>query len=269
MTVTMRPSTTPNLDLILQTIRTMESHNNYQAQNRTSSASGAYQIIDSTWHGFGGYVHAKDAPPAVQDDKARQMVLSYLQRANGDVSAVPQYWYYPAGVGKPNLVPPGNSLSMGQYTTAWLKVYHSLGGSGSSAQFPTSTGNAIELASSTSGGFKEHCLIRAPKASFKVFGVGPTLGGNCLFSTNQARAVGGALMVGMGSVVLLLGISLLVVGKVSLPGVPGAGFLNAAQDRSERRRFDRAAEQGASNERNAPMHDVGGRQTMGNYEEPF
>lgn len=47
-----------------------ESGGNYDAENAVSTASGAYQIIDGTWNGFGGYFHASDAPPAVQDAKA-------------------------------------------------------------------------------------------------------------------------------------------------------------------------------------------------------
>jgi hypothetical protein len=45
----------------------------YKAENPTSTASGAYQFIDSTWQGlaraigFTQYRHASDAPPAVQD----------------------------------------------------------------------------------------------------------------------------------------------------------------------------------------------------------
>lgn len=50
-----------------------ESGGNYLAENASSSASGAYQILDSTWAGFGGYSHAAYAPPAVQDEKAAQL----------------------------------------------------------------------------------------------------------------------------------------------------------------------------------------------------
>ncbi|HSX42075.1 MAG TPA: transglycosylase family protein [Candidatus Saccharimonadales bacterium] len=57
---------------MLAAIRYCESRNDYQAQNRRSSASGAYQFLDSTWARFGGYQRAKDAPAEIQDQKASQ-----------------------------------------------------------------------------------------------------------------------------------------------------------------------------------------------------
>ena len=47
-----------------------ESGGDYTAENPTSTASGKYQFLDGTWNGYGGYQHASDAPPAVQDAKA-------------------------------------------------------------------------------------------------------------------------------------------------------------------------------------------------------
>jgi hypothetical protein len=48
-----------------------ESRGDIRAENPTSSASGKWQFIDSTWAGYGGYRHASWAPEKVQDDKAR------------------------------------------------------------------------------------------------------------------------------------------------------------------------------------------------------
>ncbi|MGD9795565.1 MAG: hypothetical protein AB7V43_19030, partial [Acidimicrobiia bacterium] len=57
---------------ILDTIRTFESHGDYTAKAARASASGAYQIIDSTWVAWSTaagvgieYQHASQAPPAV------------------------------------------------------------------------------------------------------------------------------------------------------------------------------------------------------------
>lgn len=50
-----------------------ESHGNLVAQNPRSTASGKWQILDSTWAGYGGYARAMDAPESVQDDRAREI----------------------------------------------------------------------------------------------------------------------------------------------------------------------------------------------------
>lgn len=50
-----------------------ESGGDYNAENDYSTASGKYQIVDGTWAGYGGYSHASDAPPEVQDAKAREL----------------------------------------------------------------------------------------------------------------------------------------------------------------------------------------------------
>lgn len=50
-----------------------ESGGNIRARNPSSSASGKWQFIDSTWAGFGGYAQAWLAPESVQDAKARQL----------------------------------------------------------------------------------------------------------------------------------------------------------------------------------------------------
>lgn len=50
-----------------------ESGGDYLAENDVSTASGKWQIVDGTWDGYGGYSHASDAPPAVQDAKAAEL----------------------------------------------------------------------------------------------------------------------------------------------------------------------------------------------------
>jgi hypothetical protein len=57
----------------LACVRRHESGGNYQAKNPTSTASGAYQFLDSTWltmsarAGHSGWGSARYAPPWVQD----------------------------------------------------------------------------------------------------------------------------------------------------------------------------------------------------------
>ena len=66
----------------LACVRRHESGGNYQAQNPTSTASGAYQYLRSTWRtmsaraGHGGYPTARSAPPWVQDAVAVYTVNS-------------------------------------------------------------------------------------------------------------------------------------------------------------------------------------------------
>lgn len=60
----------------LAAIKQCESGGNYQAQNPVSTASGAYQMLDTTWrslHASKGYAKAKYAPKAVQDAAAVEL----------------------------------------------------------------------------------------------------------------------------------------------------------------------------------------------------
>lgn len=115
-------------DRILATIRQMESSNNYTAQNPTSSASGAYQFIDSTWQsltkkfGIGTeYRSAKDAPPAIQDQIAQRYLSEILQQANGDVSKVPLAWFTGNVAGKSSAV---SQDQVSSYQSKWLGIYN-------------------------------------------------------------------------------------------------------------------------------------------------
>lgn len=72
-------TTTADIDRFMAAIRSKESTNDYNAYNSQYGASGAYQFLDSTWNHYKGYVSARDAPPAIQDERARSLMLSYYQ----------------------------------------------------------------------------------------------------------------------------------------------------------------------------------------------
>jgi murein DD-endopeptidase MepM/ murein hydrolase activator NlpD len=116
------------LGAILATIRAMETGGDYGTTVTTSSASGAYAFLDSSWGGFGGYARAKDAPPGVQDAKAAAYATYLLQRHNGDVSTVPVSWYIghvPVGAEWDTVPVPtaGNKLTPRQYQDRWMRRY--------------------------------------------------------------------------------------------------------------------------------------------------
>ena len=98
------PAVPADIEKILATLRTNESSGNYgeNSYKAGSSASGAYQFLDSTWKeqaaiaGIGTeYSRAYMAPPEVQDAVAASHVKNILKRpdVNGDVSKVPLVWF--------------------------------------------------------------------------------------------------------------------------------------------------------------------------------
>jgi murein DD-endopeptidase MepM/ murein hydrolase activator NlpD len=116
------------LGAILATIRAMETGGDYTTTIRTSTASGAYAFLDSSWGGYGGYARAKDAPPPVQDAKAVELATYILQRNGGDVSTIPVSWYIghvPVGAEWDTVPVPtaGNKLTPRQYQDRWMKKY--------------------------------------------------------------------------------------------------------------------------------------------------
>ena len=121
---------TAHIERVLATIRTLESGGDYTARARGATASGAYQFLDSTWDGYGGYRHASDAPPAVQDAKASALVSDILQQHDDDVSTIPVIWYIghlpDAGSVEWDRVPApeaGNRLTPREYQTRWMAEY--------------------------------------------------------------------------------------------------------------------------------------------------
>ena len=141
----MAQQSSPDVNQILSTIRQVESSNNYGAQAKGSSASGAYQFIDSTWQastkksGLGTeYARAKDAPPEVQDAVAAFAVRDILNRTGNDVTKVPLVWYTgnPEGRMTEDALKANQGLTPDKYQQKWLSV---LGGG---APAPTKTAQA-------------------------------------------------------------------------------------------------------------------------------
>lgn len=146
-----------SLDVVLLTIRTLESGGDYAAEAQGSTASGAYQFLDSSWAGYGGYQRASDAPSAVQDAKAAELVTLVLERYGGDISAVPVVWYIghvpPDGSSEWDTVPAphaGNTLTPHEYQTRWLDKYSDLAATSSASTI--AAGSTVPTATSCLAG---------------------------------------------------------------------------------------------------------------------
>lgn len=148
------PTGDVSIEAIAATIRHLESGDDYTARAPGSSASGAYQFLDSSWAGYGGYARAYLAPPAVQDAKAAEHITGILAANNNDPSAVPVVWYIghmPApGSAEWDVVPSpgaGNRLTPREYQQKWMEVYRQkLAGS---TEEPSSPGGTEPTAPST------------------------------------------------------------------------------------------------------------------------
>jgi hypothetical protein len=128
---------TGTTEQILETIRKRESGGNYQAQAKGSSASGAYQFIDSTWQamtkkaGIGQeYKSAKLAPKEIQDAIAKTYVEDILKQSGGDVSKVPLAWYTGNIQGKisQQALAANNGLTPEMYQQKWMADFNKQGG---------------------------------------------------------------------------------------------------------------------------------------------
>jgi muramidase (phage lysozyme) len=120
---------------IMATIRTHESQGNYTAQAQGSTASGAYQFLDSSWkelskkYGIGTeYNRAKEAPREVQDAVAAKFVEEILKNNNNDVRAVFKTWY--TGNAKGNIskeaMAKNNNLTADQMADQFEAIYRKI-----------------------------------------------------------------------------------------------------------------------------------------------
>jgi hypothetical protein len=145
------------VDKILATIRQRESGGNYTIQAKGSTASGAYQFINSTWkgltkqYGIGAeYGSAKDAPPEIQDAVAAAYIKDILKKNNGDVSKVPLVWYTGNAQGQMSAaaLSANNGLTPEMYQAKWMASYNGQGGS-QVASAPSSPSSGQKVASSS------------------------------------------------------------------------------------------------------------------------
>lgn len=140
-------------DVALATIRAMESHDDYKAQNKGDGkgawATGAYQFMDTTWGNYGGYAHASDAPPATQDEKAIGMVRYIISHYGAKLLNIPYGWYYPKVFTDPtwlDRIPAaneGNKLTLRQYGYKWAQTYITIYGKMRSGATPIGTGASV------------------------------------------------------------------------------------------------------------------------------
>lgn len=123
----------PSTKRIADTIKQKESGNDYGAQAKTSSASGAYQFIDGTWasltkkYGIGTqYKHAKDAPPGVQDQIADYYIKEIMRDNNGDVTKIPIVWFTGNKYGQMSqtALAANKGLNAQKYQNGWIKIYN-------------------------------------------------------------------------------------------------------------------------------------------------
>ena len=102
---TNEPPTLDNLGVTLPQLvdiqRRKESSGNYQAKNPKTTASGAYQYIDSTWNGYGGYAKAMFAPREVQDRRFQEDIQNRLKKYAGDPFKTIAEHYLPAAANNP------------------------------------------------------------------------------------------------------------------------------------------------------------------------
>jgi hypothetical protein len=83
------------IEAVMYGLKMHESGGDYTAQNRDTTASGAYQYLDSTWGNYGGYARAKYAPRSVQDERVRRDLTASWARFGDWEKCLCNHFYPP------------------------------------------------------------------------------------------------------------------------------------------------------------------------------
>lgn len=90
------------IEILMYSLKQVESHGRYNAKSKWSSACGAYQYMPTTWNNYQGFKTACHAPESVQDARMRGEV-KYLWKKYHDWDKVIAAHYMPAYAGHKNL----------------------------------------------------------------------------------------------------------------------------------------------------------------------
>jgi hypothetical protein len=86
------------IEILMYSIKQVESHGRYKAKSKWSDACGAYQYMPITWNNYKGFRTACLAPESVQDQKMRGEV-TFLWNKYHDWEKVIASHYLPAYAG--------------------------------------------------------------------------------------------------------------------------------------------------------------------------
>lgn len=122
------------IDSFMQAIKDVETSGGNYTETNKIGAAGAYQYMPGTWNNYKGYKSAADAPPAIQDEKARADMTALYNKYH-DWKLVAIAWqggvgtadkYLKTGAGSSD----GN-LTSEEYANRVLSHFNSGGTSGS------------------------------------------------------------------------------------------------------------------------------------------